>query len=238
MHCLFLSLNYKPLNYSVKLTALIKTLLMQTRDPSVHSFGPGCGDRLRMSFSLATSSSSSWGISRRSPGQQIDIIPPGSALGSLSCWPSLEHFHRKASMTHPDQMPKPPQLAPLNGVDQKRYSESLQDVRASLPVSQGQPRHNRKLISITLYPQTYFFSHYQELMTIGWSTYRLVNSELCLKALLSFHHDSLPWYNDHFTAATTAIRLSISCPILPTLVKKTLRNLSTRHYALNCKRPS
>ena len=33
-------------------------------------------------------------------------------------------------MRHPDQMPEPPQLAPLNIDEQQLYSEPLQDVPA------------------------------------------------------------------------------------------------------------
>ncbi|XP_066520091.1 odorant receptor 131-2-like [Hoplias malabaricus] len=41
-----------------------------------------------------------------------------------------ENFRRKVSRRHPDQMPKPPQLAPLDMEEQRLHSESLPDVRA------------------------------------------------------------------------------------------------------------
>uniref|UniRef100_A0A8C6P6I9 Protocadherin related 15 n=1 Tax=Nothobranchius furzeri TaxID=105023 RepID=A0A8C6P6I9_NOTFU len=46
-----------------------------------------------------------------------------------------------ASRRHPDQMPKPPQLAPFDLEEQRFYSESLPNVRAPHPISKAEPGH-------------------------------------------------------------------------------------------------
>ncbi|KAL6468581.1 hypothetical protein MHYP_G00221050 [Metynnis hypsauchen] len=48
---------------------------------------------------------------------------------------------REASRRHPNQMPEPPQLAPLDVKKQRLYSESLPDDRTSHPISKGESRH-------------------------------------------------------------------------------------------------
>ncbi|MEQ2171923.1 hypothetical protein GOODEAATRI_015637 [Goodea atripinnis] len=51
------------------------------------------------------------------------------------------HLTREVSRRHPNQIPKPPQLAPLDVEKQRLYSESLPDDQASYPISKGEPRH-------------------------------------------------------------------------------------------------
>ncbi|KAM9733736.1 uncharacterized protein ACNS7B_015724 [Menidia menidia] len=48
---------------------------------------------------------------------------------------------REATREHPNQMPMPPKLAPLNMDEQLFHSEPLPDSQASNPVSKGGPRH-------------------------------------------------------------------------------------------------
>ncbi|KAI3356417.1 hypothetical protein L3Q82_017632 [Scortum barcoo] len=60
------------------------------------------------------------------------------------CWPPpggtcLEHLPREASRGHPKQMPKPPQLTPLDVKEQRLYS--AESDRASHPISKGAPSH-------------------------------------------------------------------------------------------------
>ncbi len=81
--------------------------------------GPGCeGSSLsrdaQTSLSLDTSSCSSGGIPRRSQASRETL----SLQRGGRC-------PRKASRRHPEQMPEPPQLAPLDVEDQRLYSELL-----------------------------------------------------------------------------------------------------------------
>ncbi len=65
-----------------------------------------------------------WGDTEAFPGQSGDIIPPAcprSSLGSPPGGMRLEHLPRKASRRHPEQIPEPPQLAPLD-VEEQRSS--------------------------------------------------------------------------------------------------------------------
>ncbi|MEQ2228679.1 hypothetical protein ILYODFUR_011333 [Ilyodon furcidens] len=51
------------------------------------------------------------------PGQPRDIVPPacpGSSSGPPHSATCPEHLTREASRRHPNQMPDPPQLAPLD----------------------------------------------------------------------------------------------------------------------------
>ena len=59
--------------------------------------------------------------------------PPGGA------W--QEHLLRKVSRGHTKQMPKPPQLAPLDVEEQRLYSELHPGDRAPHSISKGEPRH-------------------------------------------------------------------------------------------------
>ena len=86
-------------------------------------------------------------------------------------------------------MPKPPQLAPFHTEEQRLYSESLPDGRASHPISEWDPSHPAEKTHFShLYPQSYSFGHDPSLMTIGegrdkdWP----VDRELCLLAQLPF----------------------------------------------------
>ncbi|MEQ2255512.1 hypothetical protein ILYODFUR_014673, partial [Ilyodon furcidens] len=78
------------------------------------------------------------------PGQPRDIVPPacpGPSPGPPPGGTCLEHLAREASMKHPNQMPEPPQLAPLNVEKQRLYSESVPDGQDSHPMSKGESRH-------------------------------------------------------------------------------------------------
>uniref|UniRef100_A0A8C4XBM0 Ig-like domain-containing protein n=1 Tax=Erpetoichthys calabaricus TaxID=27687 RepID=A0A8C4XBM0_ERPCA len=64
------------------------------------------------------------------PGQSRDIVPPacpGSSPGPPPGWTCPEHLTREASRRHPDQMPEPPHLTPLDAEEQRLYSEPLPD---------------------------------------------------------------------------------------------------------------
>uniref|UniRef100_A0A3B4ZGC2 Ig-like domain-containing protein n=1 Tax=Stegastes partitus TaxID=144197 RepID=A0A3B4ZGC2_9TELE len=69
------------------------------------------------------------------PDQPRDIIPPagsgsapGSPPGSPPRWTCSENLQRKPPRRHPNQMSKPPQLAPLDVKEQRLYSELPPDV--------------------------------------------------------------------------------------------------------------
>ena len=65
-------------------------------------------------------------ISSTAPGDTKTC--PRSALGSPPRWACLIHLPREMSRRCPDQMPEPPQLAPLNAEENQLYSEPLPDV--------------------------------------------------------------------------------------------------------------
>ncbi len=105
------------------------------------------------------------------PGQSGDIIPPacpGSSPGSPPGGTLPEHLPRKASKRHPEQMPEPPQLAPLDVEEQWLYSEILPSDRAPHTISKGAPSHPAEKAHFGhLYPGSCPFSHDPQLMTIG-----------------------------------------------------------------------
>ncbi|MED6242193.1 hypothetical protein ATANTOWER_001460 [Ataeniobius toweri] len=79
------------------------------------------------------------------PGQPRNIVPPacpGSSSGPPPGETCPEHLTREASRRHPNQMPKPPQLASLDVEKQQLYSGSFPDDRASHPISKREPRHH------------------------------------------------------------------------------------------------
>ncbi|XP_061525943.1 uncharacterized protein LOC133398373 isoform X3 [Phycodurus eques] len=64
------------------------------------------------------------------PGQPKDVISPacpGSSPGSPPGGACPEHLTREASGRHPNQMPQPPHLAPLDVKEQRLYFEILPD---------------------------------------------------------------------------------------------------------------
>uniref|UniRef100_A0A8C6KD79 protein O-GlcNAcase n=1 Tax=Nothobranchius furzeri TaxID=105023 RepID=A0A8C6KD79_NOTFU len=74
------------------------------------------------------------------PSQQTYISPvcPGSYVGSPPGWMCLENLTREASRRHPDQMPEPPQLAPLD-VEEQRAREGEKMRSHQQPHQPGQP---------------------------------------------------------------------------------------------------
>uniref|UniRef100_A0A8C9VB27 G-protein coupled receptors family 1 profile domain-containing protein n=1 Tax=Scleropages formosus TaxID=113540 RepID=A0A8C9VB27_SCLFO len=62
------------------------------------------------------------------PGQPGDVVSPtcpGSAPRPFPSGTCPEHLTREASRRHPEPMPEPPQLAPLDAEEQRFYSELL-----------------------------------------------------------------------------------------------------------------
>ena len=61
-------------------------------------------------------------------------------------------------------MPKPPPLAPVNAEEQQLYFKIPVDVRATYPISKGEPSHPWEESNFShLYPD---LGHYPKLMTI------------------------------------------------------------------------
>ncbi|KAM9705111.1 thioredoxin reductase 1, cytoplasmic-like isoform 2-T2 [Menidia menidia] len=104
------------------------------------------------------------------PGQPGHIVPPagpGSSSGPSPGGTSPEHLPREVARRHPDQMPEPPQLAPLHVEEQRLYSEPLPDGRASHPISKGEPSHPAEETHFgRLYPRSRSFSHYPKFVTV------------------------------------------------------------------------
>ncbi|XDV13813.1 hypothetical protein PO909_002140 [Leuciscus waleckii] len=92
-----------------------------------------------------------------------DIVPPACPRSSPGSPPSgthPEHLPRKASRRHPEQMPEPPQLAPLDVEEQRLYSELLPSDRAPHPISKGSPSHPAEKAHFGhLYPGSCLFDH-------------------------------------------------------------------------------
>ncbi|MEQ2235085.1 hypothetical protein ILYODFUR_038029 [Ilyodon furcidens] len=90
----------------------------------------GLSRKTQTSLSPATwASSSVHGNPKVFPSQPRNIVPPvcpGSASGPPPGGTCLAHLTR-ASRRHPNQMPEPPQLAPLDVKKQRLYSESHPD---------------------------------------------------------------------------------------------------------------
>ena len=69
---------------------------------------------------------------------------------------------------HLKQMPKPPQLAPLDVKEQRLYSELLPGDRAPHPISKGAAHHPVEETHFSrLYPGSYSFGHDPKFMAIG-----------------------------------------------------------------------
>ncbi len=103
------------------------------------------------------------GVSEAFPCQSGDIIPPacpGSSQGSPPGGTCPEHLPKKASRRHLEQMPKPPQLAPLDVEEQRLYSELLLSDRAPHPISKGAPSHPAEKAHFgCLYPEPTAHDH-------------------------------------------------------------------------------
>ncbi|XP_048014247.1 chymotrypsin-like protease CTRL-1 isoform X2 [Megalobrama amblycephala] len=75
---------------------------------------------------------------------------------------------RESSRRHPEQMPEPPQLTPLNVEEQRLYSELLPSDRAPHPISKGAPSHPAEEAHFDrLYPGSCSFSHDPKLIVCG-----------------------------------------------------------------------
>ena len=98
------------------------------------------------------------------PGQPRDIVSPtcpGSSPGSPPSGTCPEHLTRDASRRHPNQMPEPAHLAPLDAEEQRFYSEPLPDDQASHPISKGERRHPAEEAHFDrLYSPSRSFGHY------------------------------------------------------------------------------
>ncbi len=189
-------------NFIHKYTFYINKLSIH---PSIHPSSsaypePGRGGSslsrdAQTSLSLDTSSSSSGGDTEAFPGQPGDIVSPACPRSSPGPPPGgtrPKHLPEKASRRHPEQMPEPPQLTPLDVEEQRLYSELLPSEWAPHPISKGAPSHpTEKAHFGRLYPGSCPFGHDPKLMTIGesrnvdWP----VNRELRLAAQLFLHHD-------------------------------------------------
>ena len=98
------------------------------------------------------------------PGQLSNKVTPacpGSSSGSPHGGTCQEHLLREASQGHPKQMPKPPQLAPLDVEGQRLYSELLSGDRAPHPNSAEETHFGH------LYPGSYSLGHDPKFIAIG-----------------------------------------------------------------------
>ena len=109
--------------------------------------GPGCrGNSLSREIQTFLSLATSPNSSRRGHTKTLIILPmcPWSAHRSPPGRECLKHLPRETSRKHLNQMPKPPQLAPLNTQEQQLYSELLPDVPAPHPISNAESSHPPK----------------------------------------------------------------------------------------------
>ncbi|MEQ2191349.1 hypothetical protein XENOCAPTIV_027071 [Xenoophorus captivus] len=74
------------------------------------------------------------------PGQPRNIVLP-ACPGSSSGPPPGGTCRNTSPGRHHNQMPEPPQLAPLDMEKQRLYINSFLDDRASHHISKGEPRH-------------------------------------------------------------------------------------------------
>ncbi|XDV11088.1 hypothetical protein PO909_000118 [Leuciscus waleckii] len=111
------------------------------------------------------------GDTKAFPGQPGYIVPPAcpwSSSGPPPVGTCPEHLPGKATRRHQEQMPEPPQLAPLDVEEQRLYSELLPSDRASHPLSNGSPSHPVENAHFGhLYPGSCPFGHDSKL--IGWN---------------------------------------------------------------------
>ncbi|KAK3523071.1 hypothetical protein QTP86_012652 [Hemibagrus guttatus] len=72
-------------------------------------------------------------------------VPEGKAchllIENISIIITVKMEQSRYFTRHPEQMPEPPQLAPLDVEEQRLYSKLLPGDRASYPISKGVPRH-------------------------------------------------------------------------------------------------
>ncbi len=111
-------------------------------------------------------------------GYIIPSVSSGSAPGSLPGWTCLEKLHREAPRRHPNQIPKPPQLALFDAKEQWLYFELPPDVQSPHPISKAEPSHPTEETHYShSYPLSHPFSHDPQLMTIGegWNIDGLIN---------------------------------------------------------------
>ncbi len=128
------------------------------------------------------------------PGHYRDIISPlgpGSTPGPLHSWTYLGH-HREVTRRHPQQMPKPPQLAPFNTKEQRLYCKSLMHDWTSHLILKGDtsntPEETRSCPSY-LQPHSSVMTH---LTTTGKGKNKdwPVDRDLCPSAQVPLCHNS------------------------------------------------
>ena len=95
------------------------------------TWGNSLNREIQMFLSLAIAANSSGGDTKMFPKLPRDIISlacPWSASESIPRWACPKHLLGETSKRHPDQIPEPTQLAPLDLEEQRFYSEPLLDV--------------------------------------------------------------------------------------------------------------
>ncbi|KAI3351285.1 hypothetical protein L3Q82_005619 [Scortum barcoo] len=115
------------------------------------------------------------------PGQPRDIVSPACPWSSPrppSGGTCLEHLPREASRGHPKsgQMPKPPQLTPLDAKEQRLYyTELLPNDRASHPISKRAATGQPPLQGATLFRSRTMASDLEVLILIPAASHSAAN---------------------------------------------------------------